>query len=41
MRRSTCSIGVGAERKKRLQWVVYYRAGDETGELYLEEWRER
>ena len=31
---------MGAARKERPQQVVYYRAGDETGRLYMEEMRE-
>lgn len=30
-----------AEGKVRSQQVIYYRAGDETGGLDLEKWRER
>lgn len=34
-------LEMGAERKRSLHWVVYYRAGGETEELDLEELRKK
>lgn len=34
-------VEMRAERSRRLQQIVFYRAGDETGGLHLEDRREK